>query len=243
MTNPARGANPAQSALQAKLEQIEALVKCLDYNYDKRNEIKKAQEDLDALVEELNAAKKEAKELQSQIEVAEQEFAELETEFKKYQASVDVGYDDKETLALRDSSGYDLEEIKEDLIKTRLERLQVVLKVSELKLRVAEHRTSLEALKDGYELSEFDSLEEAQEAINDMILCTEYRSSWSMDPSDLEAAQVRMTLAIGGPSIFLYADYDCGVLSNAELVCTYWNDQAHTQDKQDVLLKFMNVSC
>ena len=76
-----------------------------------------------------------------------------------------------------------------------------------------------------------------------MILCTEYRSGWRCDPSDLEAVQVRMTLAIGGPSIYLYADYDCGVLTNARLSYTYWNDQAHTQDKQDVLLKFMNVLC
>ena len=225
----------AQNALDAKLAQIEALVKCL--------EIKPTQEDLQALLEELTQAKDESQDLKTQIEVAERNFADVEGKFKKYQASVDAGYDDKETLALRDSAGYELEEIQEDLAQLLRLREQVTQKVSELERSIGEYRALLEALKDGYELQgEFKSPEEAQEAISDMILCTEYRSGWSCDPSDLEAVQVRMTLAIGGPSIYLYADYDCGVLSNAKLVCTYWNDQAHTQDKQDVLLKFMNAA-
>jgi hypothetical protein len=73
-----------------------------------------------------------------------------------------------------------------------------------------------------------------------MILCTEYRSGWSSDPNDLEADQIRMTLAVGGPSIYLTADYDNDEISNAELSCAYWDEQARTQDKQDVLLKFMS---
>lgn len=221
--------NHAQNTLDAKLEQIESLVRCL--------EIKQAQE-------ELQQALDEAQGLKTQIEVAEQDFAKIEGKFKKYQASVDAGYDDKETLALRDSAGYELEEIQEEWAQLLRLREQVAQKVSELERSIGEYRASLEALKDGYEpQSEFESTEEAQEAISDMILCTEYRSGWGCDPSDLDAVQVRMTLAIGGPSIYLYADYDCGVLSNAKLSCTYWNDQARTQDKQDVLLKFMNVSC
>ncbi len=230
-----RMTNHAQNALDAKLEQIEALVKCL--------EIKPTHEDLQALLEELKKAKDEALDLKTQIEVAERNFADIEGKFKKYQASVDAGYDDNETLALRDSTGYELEEIQEDWAQLLHLREQVTQKVSELERSIGEYMASLEALKDGFEpQSEFESPEEAQEAISDMILCTEYRSGWRCDPSDLEAVQVRMTLAIGGPSIYLYADYDCGVLSNAKLSCTYWNDQAHTQDKQDVLLKFMNAS-
>lgn len=239
-----RMTNHAQNALDAKLEQIEALVKCLDYDYDKHHEIKHTQEDLQALLEELQQAKDESLDLKTQIEVAERHFADIVGKFKKYQASVDAGYDDNETLALRDSHGYELEEIQEEWLELLRLHEQVTQKVSELERSIAEYRASLKALKGGYEpQSEFESTEEAQEAISDMILCTEYRSGWGCDPSDLEAAQVRMTLAIGGPSIYLYADYDCGVLSNAELVCTYWNDQAHTQDKQDVLLKFMNAVC
>ena len=227
--------NHAQNALDAKLEQIEALVKCL--------EIKHTQEDLQALLEELKQAKDEALDLKTQIEVAERHFADIEGKFKKYQASVDTGYDDMETLALRDSTGYELEEIQEDWLDGLRLREQVTQKVPELERSIGEYRASLEALKDGFEpQSEFKSPEEAQEAISAMILCTEYRSGWSIDPSNLEAAQVRMTLAIGGPSIYLYADYDCGVLSNAKLICACWNDHAYTQDKQDVLLKFMNAS-
>lgn len=234
----------AQNALDATLEHIEALVKCLDYDYDKHHEIKRTQEDLQALLEELQQAKDEALDLETQIEVTERYFAYIAGKFKKYQASVDAGYDDKATLTLRDSAGYELEEIQEDLAQLLRLREQVTQKVSELERSIGEYRASLEVLKDGYEPpSEFESPQEAQKAISDMILCTEYRSGWGCDPSDLDAAQVCMTLAIGGPSIYLYADYDCGVLSNAKLSCIDWNDQAHTQDKQDVLLKFMNVSC
>lgn len=223
--------NHAQNALDAKLEQIEALVKCL--------EIKHTQEDLQALLEELKQAKDEALGLKTQIEVAEQDFADIEGKFKKYQASVDAGYDDMETLALRDSTGHELEEIQEDWLDGLRRREQVTQKVSELERSIGEFRASLEALKGGYELQgEFKSPEDA---ISAMILGTEYRSGWSIDPSNLEAVQVRMTLAIGGPSIYLYADYDCGVLSNAKLICACWNDHAYTQDKQDVLLKFMNA--
>lgn len=78
-----RMANHAQNALDAKLEQIEALVKCI--------EIKRTQEDLQALLEELQQAKDEALDLKTQIEVAEQDFAQIEGKFKKYQASVDAG--------------------------------------------------------------------------------------------------------------------------------------------------------
>jgi hypothetical protein len=228
-----RMTNHAQNALDAKLEQIEALVKCL--------EIKQAQEDLQALLEELKKAKDESLDLKTQIEVAERDFAEIDGKFKKYQASVDAGYDDKETLALRDSHGYELEEIHEEWLELLRQHGQVMQEVSELGCTVSEHRGSLEALKDGYEPHvEFESPQEVQEAINAMILCTEYRSGWSIDPSDLEAAQVRMTLAVGGPSIYLTADYDNGEINNAELSCLYYDDQAHTQDKQDVLLKFMS---
>ena len=239
-----RTTNHAQDALDAALGHIEALVKCLDYDYDKHHEIERTQEDLQALLEELQQAKDEALDLKTQIEVAERYFADIVGKFKKYQASVDTGYDDNETLALRDSTGYELEEIQEDLAQLLRLRGQVTQKVSELERSIGEYRASLEVLKDGYDRwIEFESPQEAQEAISAMIMCTEYRSGWRCDPSDLDAAQVRMTLAIVGPSIYLYADYDCGVLSNAKLSYTYRDDQAHTQDKQDVLLKFMNAAC
>lgn len=228
-----RMTNRAQDALDAKLKQIESLVKGIDYNY--------AQEYLKALLRDLNKAKKVAQILKTEIEVAERDFAEIEVEFKKYQASVDAGYDDKETLALRDSHGYNLEEIQECLVQMLREREQVMRNVSELENSIAERSASLEAIKLGYEPEpEFKSPEDIQKAIGAMVLCTEYRSGWSSDPSDLEAAQIRMTLAVGGPSIYLTADYDDGEINNAELSCVYWDEQAHTQDKQDVLLKFMS---
>ena len=60
---------------------------------------KRTQGDLQALLEELQQAKDEALalDLETQIEVAERYFADIVGKFKKYQASVDAGYDDKET--------------------------------------------------------------------------------------------------------------------------------------------------
>jgi predicted nucleic acid-binding Zn-ribbon protein len=119
--------NHAQNALDAKLEQIEALVKCLEIK-----QAQEVQEDLQALLEELKKAKDESLDLKTQIEVAEQDFAQIEGKFKKYQASVDAGYDDKETLALRDSHGYELEEIHEEWLELLRQHGQVMQEVSEL---------------------------------------------------------------------------------------------------------------
>lgn len=229
--------NNAQDALDAKFKEIEVIVRAIDYYYGKRNQKN--------LLRELTKAKKVAQILKTEIEVTERDFANVEFKFKKYQASVDAGYDDNETLALRDRCGRYLEEIRECLVQLLREREQVMLRVSELEL-VSQHGASLEALKaleDSSEPeSEFRGPEEIQQVISTMVRYTQYRSGWSIDPNDLEAAQVRVALAVGGPrpSIYLTADYDNGELSNAHLSCLCYNDQAHTQDKQDVLLKFMS---
>ena len=47
------------------------------------------------------------------------------------------------------------------------------------------------------------------------------------------------TLAIGGPSIYLYADYDDGQVSNCRLVCIWWGDRAEITHDQDVMVRFI----
>ena len=67
----------------------------------------------------------------------------------------------------------------------------------------------------------------------------EYRSGWSDDKEDLAVTEVRLTLAIGGPSIYLYADYDDGQVSNCKLVCNWWGDRAEITHDQDVMVRFI----
>ena len=51
--------------------------------------------------------------------------------------------------------------------------------------------------------------------------------------------KVRLTLAVGGPSIFLYADWDGSQASNAKLVGAWWGKRDELEDRDDVLKRFV----
>ena len=231
----------AYKAAVSKLEQIEDFVKGIDFDYDELNKINEAKEELASSLKKLDEAMKEVKQLKNQIEDSEQAFADVEGNFQKYQDAVDAGYDDNETLALRDRYKYDLEEIKEEWVEVQREHEQAVQAVAELTAEVGEWRSELDKLEEDFEPHPLDldtSDENFDEACN-MVLCTEYRSGWSTDKEVLDVTEVRLTLAIGGPSVFLTADYDDGVVSNPKLTCVWWGDHAEITEKQDVMVRFM----
>ena len=231
----------AYKAAISKLEQIEDFVKGIDFDYDELNKINEAKEELESSIKKLEDSKKEVKRLKNQIEVSEQELADVEGKYQKYQAAVDAGYDDNETLALRDSYKYDLEEIKEGWVEEQREYEQAVQAVAELTVEVGEWRSELAKLEEDFEPHPQD-LSTPEENFNEacnMVLCTEYRSGWSTDKEVLDVTEVRLTLAIGGPSVFLTADYDDGEISNPKLTCVWWGDQAEITEKQDVMVRFM----
>lgn len=231
----------AYKAAISKLEQIEAFVKGIDFDYEALNKINEAKEELASSLKNLEDSKKEVKQLKNEIEVAEQELADAEGKFQKYQSAVDAGYDDNETLALRDRFKYALEEIKEGWAETCKALEQAQQTVADLIVEVGEWRSELAKLEEDFEPHplDLDTPEENFDEACNMVLCTEYRSGWSTDKEDMGAAEVRLTLAIGGPNIYLTAEYDDGEVSNPKLTCVWWGDSAEITEKQDVMVRFM----
>lgn len=231
----------AYKAAVSKLEQIEDFVKGIDFDYEALDKIKETKEELDSSLKKLEDSKKEVKRLKEQVEVAEQELADAEGSFQKYQAAVNVGYDDNCTLALRDRFKVELEEIKEGWVEVCQALESAEQAVTDLTAEVGEWRSELADLEEDFEPhpQDLDTPEENFDAACNMVLCTEYRSGWSTDKEDMGAAEVRLTLAIGGPSIYLTADYDDGEVSNPKLTCVWWGDRAEITEKQDVMVRFL----
>ena len=231
----------AYKAAVSKLEQIESIVKGIDFDYEALDKINEAKEELASSLKKLADARKEVKQLKNEIEVAEQELADVEGKFQKYQAAVDAGYDDNCTLALRDRYKYDLEEVKEGWVELRQALEQAQQTVADLTVEVGEWRSELAKLEEDFEPHplDLDTPDENFDEACSMVLCTEYRSGWSTDKEDMGAAEVRLTLAVGGPSIYLTADYDDGEISNPKLTCVWWGDQAEIAEKQDVMVRFL----
>lgn len=231
----------AYKAAVSKLEQIESIVKGIDFDYEELNKLKETEEELASSLEKLEDSKKEVKRLKEQVELAEQELADVEGNFQKYQSAVDAGYDDKETLALRGNYKVDLEEAKVGWAEVCQELENAKQAVTELTAEVGEWRSELAKLEEDFEPHplDLDTPDENFGAACNMVLCTEYRSGWSTDKEVLDVTEVRLTLAIGGPSIYLTADYDDGEISNPKLTCVWWGDHAEITEKQDVMVRFM----
>ena len=231
----------AYKAAVSKLEQIESIVKGIDFDYEALDKIKETNEELDSSLKKLEPYMKEVKRLKEQMELAEQELADVEGNFQKYQVAVDAGYDDNCTLALRDNYKTDLEEIKCEWVEVCQELESAKQAVTELTVEVGEWRSKLAKLEEDFEPHplDLDTPDENFDEACSMVLCTEYRSGWSDNKEDLEVAEVCLTLAIGGPSIFLYADYDDGQVSNCKLVCNWWGDSAEITYDQDVMVRFI----
>jgi DNA repair ATPase RecN len=231
----------AYKAAASKLEQIESIVKGIDFDYEELDKIKETKEELDSSLKKLEDFKKEVKRLKEQVELDEQELADVEGNFQKYQSAVDAGYDDNCTLALRDNYKVDLEEAKVGWAEVCQELENAKQAVTELTVEVGEWRSELAKLEEDFEPHplDLDTPDENFDEACNMVLCTEYRSGWSTDKEVLDVTEVRLTLAIGGPSIFLTADYDDGEISNPKLTCVWWGDHAEITEKQDVLVRFL----
>lgn len=231
----------AYKAAISKLEQIEDFVKGIDFDYEALDKIKETKEELASSLKKLEDSKKEVKLWKIQVELDEQELADVEGNFQKYQSAVDAGYDDNCTLALRDNYKTDLEESKERLAEAYRELENAKQAVTELTVEVGEWRSELAKLEEDFEPHplDLDTPDENFDEACSMVLCTEYRSGWSTDKEDMVVTEVRLTLAIGGPNIYLTADYDDGVVSNPKLTCVWWGDSAEITEKQDVMVRFM----
>ena len=231
----------AYRAALNKLETIKEYVNGIDFDYDRLEEIRDAEESLKQVQKNLEDELLEKKKILSTLELAEEVSADTEGRLKRYQDAVDAGYDDNVTLEMRDKYKSELEEVDENRKELQAELQEAEAFIADLQTSVADWKAKIKELEEDFEPHplDIDTPEDNHIEAQASILSVEYRSGWSDDKEDLEVAEVRLTLAIGGPSIYLYADYDDGQVSNCRLVCNWWGDNAEITHDQDVMVRFI----
>ncbi len=224
-----------------KLETIKEYVNGIDFDYDRLEEIRDAEESLKQAQKDLEDELLEKKKILSKLELAEEASADTEGRLKKYQDAVDAGYDDNVTLEMRDNYKQELEEVDESRKELQDELREIEAVIADLQTSVAEWKAKIKELEEDFEHHplDIDTPEDNHSQALASVLSVDYRSGWSDDKEDLAVTEVRLTLAIGGPSIYLYADYDDGQVSNCRLVCNWWGDSAEITHDQDVMARFI----
>ena len=224
-----------------KLETIKAFVEGIDFDYNALEEIRDAEESLKQAQKDLEDELLEKKKILNQLELAEEASADIGGTLKKYQDAVDAGYDDNVTLELRDKYKSELEEVDENRKELQDELQEIEGVIADLQTSVAEWKAKVKELEEDFEPHplDIDTPEDNHIEAQASILSVEYRSGWSTDKEDMDVSEVRLTLAIGGPSIYLTADYDDGAVSDPKLTCVWWGDSAEITENQDVMVRFM----
>ena len=224
-----------------KLETLKEFVNGIDFDYDRLEEIRDAEESLKQVQKYLEDELLEKKKILSTLELAEEASADIGGTLKKYQDAVDAGYDDNVTLEMRDKYKSELEEVDENRKELQAELREIEAVIADLQTSVADWKAKIKELEEDFEPHplDIDTPEDNHSQAQASILSVEYRSGWSDDKEGLEVAEVRLTLAIGGPNIYLYADYDDGQVSNCRLVCNWWGDNAEITHDQDVMVRFI----
>ena len=231
----------AYRAALNKLETIKEYVNGIDFDYDRLEEIRDVKESLQQAQKDLEDKLLEKKTTLSLLELAEEASADIGGTLKKYQDAVDAGYDDNVTLEMRDKYKSELEEVDENRKELQDELREIEAVIADLQTSVADWKAKIKELEEDFEPHplDIDTPEGNHTGAQESVLTVEYRSSWSDDEGDFVATEVRLTLAIGGPSIYLYADYDDGQVSNCRLVCNWWGDNAEITHDQDVMVRFI----
>ena len=231
----------AYRAALNKLETIKEYVNGIDFDYDRLEEIRDAKESLQQVQKNLEYQLLVKKTILSTLELAEEVSADTEGRFKKYQDAVDAGYDDNVTLEMRDNYKQELEEVDESRKESQAELQEAEAIIADLQTSVAEWKAKIKELEEDFEPHplDIDTPENNHSQALASVLSVEYRSGWSDDEGDFVAIEVRLTLAVGGPNIYLYADYDDGQVSNCRLVCNWWGDSAEVTYDQDVMVRFI----
>ena len=224
-----------------KLETIKEFVNGIDYDYNALETLRDAKESLQQAQKDLEDELLEKKKILSQLELAEEASADIGGTFKKYQDAVDAGYDDNVTLELRDKYKRNLEEVDENRKELQEKLREIEAVIADLQTSVADWKAKVKELEEDFEPHphDIDTPEDNHSQALASVLSVDYRSGWSDDEGDFVATEVRLTLAIGGPDIYLYADYADGQVSNCRLVCNWWGDSAEITHDQDVMVRFI----
>ena len=138
-------------------------------------------------------------------------------------------------------SQLELVEVDESRKELQDELREIEAVIADLQTSVAEWKAKVKELEKDFEPHplDIDTPEGNHTGAQESVLSVDYRSGWSDYEGDFVATEVRLTLAIGGPNIYLYADYDDGQVSNCRLVCNWWGDRAEITHDQDVMVRFI----
>lgn len=216
--------------LKDKFDTIKDVVDGIEFDYDAQDKLVEVKESLESAEKSLKKSQARLKELKDNLSHCQEEHAVADSRYKKYRDAVNAGYDDHETVNLRNSAAVEVEAYEED-IKELGELIEAETQaIADLKDEIS----SLKADITTYE----DEIEEHPLELTSQEANHQYAYEMLLDVEHLPG-KVRLTLAVGGPDIFLYADWDGSEASNAKLVGAWWGKRDELADSDDVLKRFV----
>ena len=216
--------------LKDKFDTIKDVVDGIEFDYDAQDNLLELKEELERAEKSMSKSLARLKELKDNLTHCQEEHAVANSRYEKYRDAVNAGYDDHETMNLRNGAAVTVEAYEED-IKELGELIEAETQtIADLKDEISSLKADITTYEDEIEEHPFDLT--SQEANH------QYATEMLLDVEHL-GGKVRLTLAVGGPSIFLYADWDGSQASNAKLVGVWWGKDAELEDSDDVLKRFV----
>jgi chromosome segregation ATPase len=216
--------------LKDKFDTIKDVVDGIEFDYDAQDKLIESKEELESTEKSLKKSQARLKELKDSLAHCQEEHAVANSRYEKYRDAVNAGYDDHETVNLRNGAAEQVEAYEED-IKELGELIEAETQA------IADLRDEISSLKADITTYE-DEIEEHPLELTSQEANHQYAYEMLLDVEHL-AGKVRLTLALGGPNIFLYADWDGSEASNAKLVGAWWGDRSELEDSNDVLKRFV----
>lgn len=216
--------------LKDKFDTIKDVVDGIEFDYDDQDKLVEVKESLENAEKSLKKSQARLKELKDNLAHCQEELAVANSRYEKYRDAVNAGYDDHETVNLRNGAAVTVEAY-EEAIEELGELIEAETQaIADLKDEISSLKADITTYEDEIEEHPLDltSQEANHQYASEMVLEVE-------NP----AGKVRLTLAVGGPSIFLYADWDGSEASNAKLVGAWWGKRDELEDSDGVLKRFV----
>ena len=216
--------------LKDKFDTIKDVVDGIEFDYDAQDKLIESKEALESAEKSLSKSQARLKELKDNLSHCQEEHAVANSRYEKYRDAVNAGYDDHETVNLRNYAAEEVEAYETD-IKELGELIEAENQaIADLKDEISSLKADITTYEDEIEEHPLDltTQEDNHQYASEMLLDVEHLGG-----------EVRLTLAFGGPNIFLYADWDGSEASNAKLVGAWWSETAELEDSDDVLKRFV----
>src|SRR5574344_458247 len=181
--------------LKDKFDTIKDVVEGIEFDYDAQDKLVEVKESLESAEKSLKKSQARLKELRDNLAHCQEEHAVADSRYEKYRDAVNAGYDDHETVNLRNGAAIEVEAYEED-IKELGELIEAETQA------IADLRDEISSLKADITTYE-DEIEEHQIGRASQEANHQYATEMLLDVEHLPG-KVRLTLGAGGPSIFLY---------------------------------------